>query len=354
MTTIYLKQLSEVEQKFIDCKDRTLKNLYYHNQFSGHIFAECYITEDDDFIYYRYKSWKYKRGNNDNMFKCDHKYHGFSYDKQKKKVTYYNIENNQIPYIKEYFKKKNINWFDEELFRYLTKTGLKNILSGRSTNPKDFIKRYLKMNNISAPTGLVYKLIKRGGYDKSSLYMICKNVKNIEGNLNFLLKGNAVDNSFSLIRAASIFNEKVDLRWSKRRMNQEATRLTNKMLKLAAEQIENRKIRYSDNITTLLTAVNKDKYYVITNTRSLHMVTSNSYFLETLLSDVEKGIRVVVVLRKKFFKKAEGFITLGVKDDNLTLLNTNNCYGLSEEEIDVIKKDFNFEKLDYKRKYNMI
>lgn len=150
---------------FLEMPNSIYKNIIYNQNYNGIKYEKIDLYETPEKMCVGSNVFSLNRNKSSYYLKVTNKM-GFTYDKKTKKIKiWFGANIIQLhDLILLFFKEKNIDWFinTQNLFGFLTKTGLERIISGKITNPIDFCKHYLKLNRIDASPKYLYYLIKNG------------------------------------------------------------------------------------------------------------------------------------------------------------------------------------------------
>lgn len=219
--------------------------------YKGEIFAFMTTSrkETDTHVYWC-TSNRQPRFENNRLFYLNTNKAGVSFDKEKKtiKIWFGNsiqiLEGSILPDILEFFK---LNWFSAmsySLRTLLNKTMLQNMIKGKITNPRDYIKAYLKTSpykNLDISPEIFYKSFNTSdagspkGFRKYILYATNPN----EGLEYVAAQKTTMYNSQleDLFSQAEMLNKKVNLKWSEARMKEVHAEWTRELMGMAIKTI---------------------------------------------------------------------------------------------------------------------
>ena len=220
--------------------------------YKGEIFAFMTTSrkETDTHVYWC-TSNRQPRFENNRLFYLNTNKAGVSFDKEKKtiKIWFGNsiqiLEGSIMPDILEFFK---LDWFSamsHSLRTLLNKTMLQNMIKGKITNPRDYIKAYLKTSpykNLDVSTEIFYKSFNTNdagspkGFRKYILYATNPNealehVAKKSGNYSY---NSTLEDLFS---QAEMLNKKVNLKWSEARIKEVHAEWTRELMGMAIKTI---------------------------------------------------------------------------------------------------------------------
>jgi hypothetical protein len=222
--------------------------LFYKGEIYG--FSTTNRKETDTHVYWC-NSNKVPRFENNRLFYLNSNKAGVSFDKEKKtiKIWFGNsiqmLEGTILPDILHFFK---LDWFSAmsySLRTLLNKTMLQNMIKGKITNPRDYIKAYLKTSpykNLDISPEIFYKSFTINhahspkGFRKYILYATNPNealehVGKKSGNYNY---NSTLEDLFI---QAEMLNKKVNLKWSEARIKEVHAEWTRELMGMAIKTI---------------------------------------------------------------------------------------------------------------------
>lgn len=264
-----LKDFSEHFKDFLNQPSSLYKNIIYNKEFSGHIALKTEMYETSEKLCVSSTTFTLKKNKSSYYLKIRNK-KGFTYNKKTKKVKIWFGDNVSEFYdlIKPFFNEIKIDWFDDYLFQYITKTGLEGIISGKITNPVDYCKHYLKINRIKASPKYFYGLIRNGLLSKPKLFKSNDVFINLDNYFKLLLKQHEIIKGNDdihrhagflddLIDQANTLEVKINANWSLKRILLEHSKLTKIIMDIEMENFEDEPLDYSkDFIPTLPKGIN--------------------------------------------------------------------------------------------------
>ena len=221
--------------------------LFYKGEIYG--FSTTNRKETDTHIYWC-NSNRVPRFENNRLFYLNSNKAGVSFDKEKKtiKIWFGNsiqmLEGTILPDIINFFK---LDWFDAlsyALKTLLNKTMLQNMIKGKITNPRDYIKAYLKTSpykNLDLSPELFYKTFTNEPNSPKAYRRYILHASNPIEALEFIEKQrNTIYNSQleDLFSQAEMLDRKVNLKWSEARMKEVHAEWTRELMGMAIKSIQ--------------------------------------------------------------------------------------------------------------------
>lgn len=212
-------------------------------------FTTSSRKETDTHVYWC-TSNKVPRFENNRLFYLNSNKAGVTFDKEKKTIKIWfgdsiqKLEGTILSDIIEFF---NLDWFKDmshSLQTLLNKTMLQNMIKGKITNPRDYVKAYLKTSpykNLDISAELFYKTFNAvdmnspKAYRKYILYATNPNegLEHVSRKVN-MYYGELVD----LFTQAEMLNKKVNLKWSETRMKEVHAEWTRELMGMAIKSIQ--------------------------------------------------------------------------------------------------------------------
>jgi len=328
------------------------KNMFHYSVYED-VEKICYAKTTIG-VYFNKKL--YKRRKNDS---------GLTYDKKTKKVQFWfggKIDSINVELFLNHFK---IDWYKSlplSLKTILTKTALEKIIHGKITNPRDYVRHYLKhsLKNGKISTELYYHFYVKNqpNYGMNQMYnsprtlncflSIAKEPNNcikyfmVTKNVNFVIL-------YDVYKQCKILERKVDFTWSSKRMMVEHNKMNEEIMEMELELLENNKIIYNGELYL------PPKYNLITTQKELYIegmkqghcvysywnrIVAGDYFVVSVLDDKD---RITVGIRKAYESFFDTDPTLkGVKDIPANRFTVEQAYkkhnkSISEEQRKRIK-----------------
>lgn len=222
--------------------------LFYKGEIYG--FSTTNRKETDTHVYWC-NSNRVPRFENNRLFYLNSNKAGVSFDKEKKtiKIWFGNsiqmLEGTILPNIIEFFKLDWFNALSYALKTLLNKTILQNMIKGKITNPRDYVKAYLKTSpykNLDLSPELFYKTFtvqehnSPKAYRRYILHSTNPNeaLDYVEAQRTTMYNGELED----MFSQAEMLNKKVNLKWSKARMKEVHAEWTRELMGMAIKSIQ--------------------------------------------------------------------------------------------------------------------
>jgi hypothetical protein len=222
--------------------------LFYKGEIYG--FSTTNRKETDTHVYWC-NSNRVPRFENNRLFYLNSNKAGVSFDKEKKtiKIWFGNsiqiLEGTILPDIIQFFKLDWFNALSHALKTLLNKTMLQNMIKGKITNPRDYVKAYLKTSpykNLDISPELFYKTFtvdefnSPKGLRKYILYATNPNegLEHVAKQRTTRYNGELED----LFTQAEMLDRKVNLKWSETRMKEVHAEWTRELMGMAIKSIQ--------------------------------------------------------------------------------------------------------------------
>lgn len=223
--------------------------LFYRNEIHG--FMTSNRKETDTHIYWC-NSNRVPRFENNRLFYLNSNKAGITFDKEKKTISIWfgcSIQTLQSTVILNdvirFFKLDWFNHMSHSLKTLLNKTMLQNMIKGKLTNPRDYVKAYLKTSpykNLDLSPELFYKTFMENnhnspkGLKKYILYVTNPNegLEHVAKQNSTMYNGQLED----LFSQAEMLDRKVNLKWSETRMKEVHAEWTRELMGMAIKSIE--------------------------------------------------------------------------------------------------------------------
>ena len=243
-------------KEFFAMEDGPVKNIMYYNKIIGRDYpVSDILKKEDGTMHHAHCVYTVKKGK---------KYYpklktkkGFTLDSKGKLKIWFgsNMQNSQHLY--DVLVALKHDWFvnDSFLWGFMTKTLYEKILTGKITNPIDFLSGYLKLSRIKASPKLLYDVCKRRGFSKAALLKNAAVAKDFNHFLEWEMGREmslSGDTPGDMIRQALILDKKIDFKWSPRRLEEEHRNWTREIMKIEADSIPDCKVNHYDMIRHLL------------------------------------------------------------------------------------------------------
>jgi len=321
-----------------------------------HPFQCAQRKETDTHVYWSYTEAKPRFENNRLFYSRNNKY-GFTYDKDKKDFKFwFGRSIHEIPPLMLYdvFRHFNIDWYgilSPSLASLLNATMVKNMIKGKITNPRDYVKAYLKTSpyrKSGISSELFYKTFANGNVQSPKSY---RKIIEYSTDPNHALElitsqnGNGYINHTitDLYDQAAVLDRKVNPKWSEARMKEVHAEWTREIMSVEVKSIKQHDYEYPEialpdgleiiaNNYELFEEGTTMKHCVYTNYES--RIRSKQYFAFRYDKD---GIRA----------------TLGVDKYNSNNATFNQMYGIGNSPVptDIADTMKEFINTDYFQKW---
>lgn len=173
---------------------------------------------------------------------------GFTFDPKKGKIRVWfngSILNFNLT---DLFRHLKLEWvINERIDKFITKTLLEKILSGKITNPHEACIQIIKSNRLKCSPELLRKKIKEG-WEKSYILLGAY----LSKDLNHFLQRDKADNHGTsyyifqdLFKQAKALNRKIDFNWSPNRIKEVHEEWTKELMEIELSFMEDKKIEYN-------------------------------------------------------------------------------------------------------------
>jgi hypothetical protein len=260
MENITLIALDERIKDFIAMPAGPLKNLKYKNMVL-HTGYDASIVYKDGCMYYGCTTYKVAKGKHSYFLRSGSK-DGFTLDAKGKLQIWYGRTVKKLPRVDDVIKAIGNDWYNSDYLPFLTKGILEKILNRKITNPLGFFEAWLKAQHIKASPRLVFKAVsQQNPFTVYSMMLKYQSIfKHMDQFLEVLLdyqgKHNAStifsSNFIDMLDQAVILEQTVDPYWSGKRIEAEHQRMTQEIMELELENIENTPVEGLDEIRKLL------------------------------------------------------------------------------------------------------
>ena len=235
---------NEIDE-FLAMEDGVYKNIIYNRTITIREFVESDLMKSDDGkIYYANKVYKIKKGKKYYVKLKSKK--GFTVDEKGKLKVWYGSDVASNPHFCTALRALNIDWFtneEERLWPFMTKTLFEKVITGKITNPIDYLSAYLKLSRINASPKLLYSLCKKMRLTKISLLRGAYAAKDVNHYLEFHLGDTSGYNHLDdLISQSRILEKKIDFKWSSKRMDEEHTIWTKEIMAAEVTSIPDKEV----------------------------------------------------------------------------------------------------------------
>lgn len=269
---------------FLAMEDGIYKNILYSRDFINRQFIESDLLKTDDGkIYFVYNIYTIKKGKKYYIKNKSRK--GFTLDEKGKLSIWFGSDIAGNPNFINALKALNIDWFINEgnkLWPFMTKTLFEKVITGKITNPIDFLSGYLKLSRINASPKLLYNACKTVGLNRNGFLRGAYTAKDVNHYLEFLLDGNQlISNLVDLITQAKILERKIDFKWSAKRMDEEHTAWTTEIMAAEMYSIPDAEVKVNhykqlaDCVPNFFEPLDTQKKVFVEGTMMKHCVYTN-------------------------------------------------------------------------------
>lgn len=269
---------------FLAMEDGVYKNIIYNREITNREFVESDLMKTDDGkIYYAHKVYKVKKGKKYYVKLKSKK--GFTVDEKGKLKVWFGSDVASNPHFYTALKALNIDWFTNEenrLWPFMTKTLFEKVITGKITNPIDYLSGYLKLSRINASPKLLYSVCKKLNLSKITFLRGAYTAKDVNHYLEFLLDENRLNSNLEdLVTQSKILEKKIDFKWSTKRMDEEHTLWTKEIMAAEVTSIPDREVkvnnykRISEFVPEFFEALDTQKKVFVEGSTMKHCVYTN-------------------------------------------------------------------------------
>ncbi len=285
-------------------------------------YSFTYATrkETDTHVYWSLTEAKPRFENNRLFYSRNNRY-GATYDKAKNdfKLWFgkpaYEIPGTLMSDIIAFFK---LEWYvsmSSSLQSLLNATMLKNMVKGKITNPRDYVRAYLKTSpykKMDVSVELFYKVFNNGNINSPKAFRkILEYSTNVNHAMEFLTENSYLPHGINdLYDQAAILNRKVNPKWSKARIKEVHSQWTREIMEMEVKSIKPHDYQYSPidlpegfelilNNYELFEEGTTMKHCVYTNYE--HRIRNKQYFAFRYNKD---GVRATLGVDKSYSEEA--------------------------------------------------
>lgn len=246
MQNITIVPVNQTVQDFLSMDPGSYKRYKFYQDISDRTFTEAnlLIKDDQNTVHYSYTSYKLKRSK-DGYYKQVTKRQGFTLDEKGKLKIWFKGNVHTLPVLSVVLKHLNKEWFPDQFSTILTKGLLEKVLNGKITNPTDYAKAYLKAVRVpSCSPKLFLEAVMKYSFSGSQLYRAAQVAKDVNHYIeDFISKSkrefiSGYVHITDLERQAMILDEKIDYKWSVKRMEEQHSLWTSKIMEMELDHIE--------------------------------------------------------------------------------------------------------------------
>ena len=318
-------------------------------------FQSAQRKETDTHVYWAYTEAKPRFENNRLFYSRNNKY-GFTYDKATKDFKFwFGRSIHEIPpfMLHDVFKHFNIDWYGNlslSLGTLLNATMVKNMIKGKITNPRDYVKAYLKTSpyrKSGISPELFYKTFADSNLQSPKSYRkIIEYSTDPNHALEFIANHGSgyIHHSITdLYNQASVLDRRVNPKWSEARMKEVHSEWTRDIMSVEVKLIKQHDYEYPEvSLPDGLEIISNNYELFEEGTTMKHCVYTN----------YESRIR-----SKKYFAfryEKDGIrATLGVDKQSYDQATFSQMYGIgnSSVPIDITDSMKEFIKTEYFQKW---
>lgn len=305
--------------------------------------------EIDTHVYWC-SSEKRPRFENNRLFYTHKNRTGVTYDKEKKTIKIWfghTPSTLSTTILRDIILHFNIDWFNdmsEPLQTLLNKTMLQNMIKGKITNPRDFVKAYLKTSpykKMDVSPELFYKTFSdTDRFHVSPKYF--RKVLEFSTNVNHALELVSIQNGYldgylsDIYDQAAILNKQVNPKWSKARMNEVHTEWTREIMAVEIKSIEPVNYGYPEMSTPKGIEIISNNY---------ELFEEGTVMKHCVYTNYESRIR-----RREYFAfryNRDGVrATIGATSDGEGRIKLNQMYSIGNTQVSSEHKQFVIDWLE--------
>jgi hypothetical protein len=283
---VILPRSNEIDE-FLNMEESIYKNIIYNRETSHRDFTEAdLIKTDDGKIHYALNIYKIKRGKKYYLKLKSKK--GFTVDEKGKLKVWYGSDLAANPHFSQALKALKIDWFSNEeniLWPFITKTLFEKVITGKITNPIDYLSGYLKLSRISASPKLFYEACKKNQFSTKLKFLRgAYTAKDVNHFLEYILNDNGGTHTHhleDLINQSKVLDRKIDFKWSSKRMDEEHIKWTKDIMQAEITSIPDKEVsinlyeRIAPYIPDFFEPLNTQKRVFMEGTQMQHCVYTN-------------------------------------------------------------------------------
>lgn len=240
MITMLIDVIDDVKS-FMEREASAYKNILYAKSFKGKEFFTISIIEEGDITYYCESSVIIMKSKQSYYFRPMNK-RGFTIDKGKFKLWFGTTSKSLSLDI--IFKHYKIDWIDKSLYPILSPSILGSVITGKITNPTDVAKKYLSYIRCKDVSHKLYLQCLDKKLNPSFLFKIMNVSTDKNHALEYILGNNYYNILKDTVEQAEVLDYKIDFKWSALRIKEEHKKLTNMIMDIEAEYIEDVNLYY--------------------------------------------------------------------------------------------------------------
>lgn len=235
--------------EFLAMEDGVYKNIIYNRSIANREFVESdLIKTDDGKMHYRLNTYKVKKGKK--YYASQKSKKGFTVDEKGKLKVWYGSDVASNPHFCTALRALKIDWFTNEenkLWPFMTKTLFEKVITGKITNPIDYLSGYLKLSRINASPKLLYATCKKQKLSKIAFLRGAYVAKDVNHFLEYMLAGASISLHLDdLINQSKILEKKIDFKWSSKRMDEEHNNWTKEIMAAEIHSIPDKEVKVNN------------------------------------------------------------------------------------------------------------
>ena len=320
MEKIIINKRPDAIDDFLAMEDGVYKNIIYNREITNREFVESDLMKTDDGkIYYAHKVYKIKKGKKYYLKLKSKK--GFTVDEKGKLKIWFGSDVASNPHFYTALKALNIDWFTNEedrLWPFMTKTLFEKVITGKITNPIDYLSGYLKLSRINASPKLLYSVCRKQRISKILFLRGAYAAKDVNHYLEFQLEGcSSFSHLDDLINQSKILEKKIDFKWSPKRMDEEHTLWTKEIMAAEVTSIPDKEVRVnhyiklSGYVPDFFDALDTQKKVFVEGSTMKHCVYTNYW------STINSGDYLAYHIKWKEQEATLGLYITGNKKDQI-------------------------------------
>jgi hypothetical protein len=313
---------------FLAMEDGIYKNILYNRDFINRQFIESDLLKTDDGkIYFVCNTYTIKKGKKYYIKNKSRK--GFTLNEKGKLSIWFGSDIAGNPNFINALQALNIDWFINEgnkLWPFMTKTLFEKVITGKITNPIDFLSGYLKLSRINASPKLMYAACKAINMNKNIFLRGAYTAKDVNHYLEFLINNREAHHPHlvDLISQSKILERKIDFKWSAKRMDEEHISWTKEIMAAEISSIPDKTVsvnlyeRIAPHAPEFFESLDTQKKVFMEGTLMLHCVYSNYW------GTIDRGEYLAYHIN---WKGQEATLGLYIDSDKNKPLRLSQVYG---------------------------
>lgn len=235
------------------------KRFKYYQEIADRTYNDAnLLIKDDGSVHYAYNSYKIKRSK-DGYYRQSSKRQGFTLSDKGKLHIWFGGTVHNLPHLCDVLKHLGKEWFPGEFNNILTKGMLEKVLNGKITNPLDYVKAYTKAVRVSCSPRILMDAVINHRLNGSQLYHAAQVAKDVNHyieayvNRNYdVFSENRFHHYADLERQAMILGEKIDYKWSSKRMQEQHNLWTKRIMEMELDHIDDEPVEKIQPLQALM------------------------------------------------------------------------------------------------------